>query len=119
MNKRTVIYSFTVLAISLFVVVSVAWASSVGGSLLAHTSDSSDSQSTGVLEDDSHEPMMGHMMNMMHSGTQGHMQAMSVEEMDQDGDGVCDFCGMSVEHCQKMTDMHQDDNGCPMHTINN
>ena len=25
-----------------------------------------------------------------------------IQEMDKDGDGLCDYCGMSVEHCRKM-----------------
>ena len=38
----------------------------------------------------------------------GRMHSMSIEEMDKDGDGMCDMGGMPVEQCKKM---HGSENG--------
>jgi len=58
-------------------------------------------EQNGALSDvqshmDHHMGMMdGHMKNMECMG-------MEVEDMDNDGDGICDVCGMSVAHCAEM-----------------
>ncbi len=43
---------------------------------------------------------------------------MDVEDMDNDGDGACDFCGMSIEGCESMMGTGSAGNshraGCPM-----
>ena len=41
----------------------------------------------------------------MHEGGMECM-GLEVEQMDADNDGVCDSCGMSVEDCEKMEEMH-------------
>lgn len=69
-----------------------------------------------------HHIMMGehHMMEgveemegchkMMSNTHEMHeiMRGLSIEEMDKNGDGICDFCGMSVEHCKMMTGLEGD-----------
>ncbi len=50
----------------------------------------------------------GHMMDCM----SGHMSA---EEMDRNGDGLCDVCGMPISTCLKMTDhMEEEMTDMPM-----
>jgi len=38
-------------------------------------------------------------MGCMDRGMMSHMSELTVEEMDADGDGLCDMCGMPVEDC--------------------
>jgi len=58
----------------------------------------------GMYEDD-HDEMHEHCPMM--EGIEHH-ENMSLEEMDKDGDGLCDFCGMSIESCLSMHEsMHE------------
>lgn len=43
---------------------------------------------------------------------------MDIEEMDSDGDGKCDYCGMSIQECEKMEEMHKGENNTEMHSGN-
>jgi hypothetical protein len=43
----------------------------------------------------------------MHEMMESHM-GLSLDEMDQDGDGLCDICGMQVEDCANMRNHHRD-----------
>lgn len=73
----------------------------VGNLTLAHADDSIESN-YGM-----HGSMMGHGMH------HGMMSGMSLEEMEGDGDGACDVCGMPVEECLEMMDSGGMMN-CPM-----
>jgi hypothetical protein len=63
-----------------------------------------------VITGNSYDGMMDGMMSNTHGGM-SHMHdindehqhtGMTAEEMDQDGDGLCDMHGMPVEDCLKM-----------------
>lgn len=61
---------------------------------------------------DSQESMMDDSSDMMNcmSMMKNHVQMTQEEieemmkQMDKDGDGLCDYCGMSVDMCRKMMD---------------
>ncbi len=79
------------------------------GITAAHTSNSDDTERNNI-------GMMGHM-SMMNGNAGCEMmnshKEMTAAEMDQDGDGFCDMCGMLIEEC---LDMKESGNmmGCHM-----
>ncbi len=98
----------------------VLGASLLVGMTVAHTNgDNIDSASSGMMmhgmDHDENDDMSEHMENcpMMkgdkdHEDMHGMMEMMmghshmSVEDMDEDGDGLCDMCGMPIEECPMM-----------------
>ncbi len=68
----------------------------------AHTGSITDTFQTGTHESmESMHSMHSHMHNEDGMSCMSCM-SMNIEEMDKDGDGFCDICGMSVEHCKSM-----------------
>jgi len=51
--------------------------------------------------DDIEMSHMGSGCSGMHGGM-NKMASMSIEEMDEDGDSLCDMCNMPIEQCKEM-----------------
>src|SRR3989344_267341 len=51
------------------------------------------------------------MINMMNGAGHADCMSMDAQQMDKDNDGVCDYCGMKVEDCGKMSEMHNEMHG--------
>ena len=69
----------------------------------AHTNENSESDMMhSMMTNGNGEMDMTGCMSMMH----GQLTEEEVEEMlksmDEDGDGICDMCGMSIEACRDM-----------------
>ncbi len=103
--------TITLIGLGIISAVSVSWAHGN-----AATNDKTDGMMSMHDMDNSDNDMMnGNNMAMMHtmmmgnSGCMSMMDEMTEEEieemlknMDKDGDGICDMCGMSIEACRRM-----------------
>ena len=106
--------AITLVGIGVISAVSVSWAhgnadtnDQTAGMVSMHDMDSSDNDMMGgnnmammhemMMDDDSG---MG-CMSMMHSSDFRGNEEM-LKNMDKDGNGICDMCGMSIEACREM-----------------
>ncbi len=98
-KRRKVIEANRALAIAtgIFMTISVLLAMQLVQPTTAHTND--------YVND-------GYCHNHMAS-YQNMMAGLSIEEMDVDNDGICDLCGMPVDHCEEMVEIEGFDHmGC-------
>ena len=110
MNDKTKGVVIAVLAV-VFIIAIIS-----GATALLQDSEKKESLDVEADTGCAHDGSTGMMGSMMHGdmeemdcGEAGEMGCTDkeIEEMDLDGDGICDDCGMNVEMCETMKEMHK------------
>jgi len=122
-SKRKVSDKMLGIMIGIALTISAIGVAGIASVSYAHSRDTNNMMNSdmmgGMMDDQDNmmgDGMMSGDMSMMHSMMMGdssgvmknHMQMTQeeidemIKDMDKDGDGLCDYCGMPVSMCRKM-----------------